>query len=199
MTDAPGIRLFVAVPLGELLRAELADAVADLRAASHTNGEWRWMEPADWHVTLAFIGWVEPGAPSGLAAALSSSVAGHAPFWVDTGGLGAFPGHARARVLWYGVADPDGRLADLAWAAGTATGAAQDRDRQLHAHVTLARSRDRRGTAPDPTWSDARLPAGRLDVDRVILYRSRVDRVPVRYEALAEAPLAAVVRPVAAT
>ena len=56
-----------------------------------------------------------------------------------TGGLGAFPSPGSARVLWYGVADPDGRLAAL---AGDLTGAlGLDGRGPFRPHVTLARAR----------------------------------------------------------
>lgn len=189
MTEARDIRLFVAIPLGDQLRSNLAKAVLDLRAGSRSAAEWRWTVAEDWHLTLAFIGWTDPAAVSGLAEAIRAAVAGHAPFRLETGRLGTFPGQGAARVLWYGVSDPEQRLAALARDIGAATGA--NHDRAFNAHLTLARSRDRWGSDLDPSWAAVTLPTGELRVDRVVLYQTHLERGPLRYEALAEVPLSA--------
>ncbi len=189
MTETRDVRLFVAVPLGDQLRSSLAKAMRDLRAASGSAAEWRWTAAEDWHLTLAFIGWTDPDAVSGLARAIGTAVAGNPPFRLECGRLGTFPGHGAARVLWYGVSDPDQRLAALARDISEATGA--DHNRVFNAHLTLARSRDRWGSELDPTWATATLPMGELWVDRVILYQTHLERGPLRYQALAEVSLPA--------
>jgi 2'-5' RNA ligase len=173
-------RCFVAVPIGERLRAELAAAADHWRPRPDLEGL-RWTDPAGWHVTLAFLGSVDASAVPELAARLEP-IRDHAPMRLATGGLGAFPSRRRARVAWYGIADPDRRLAqlgeDVARALGLDTGA------PFRGHVTLARARkdpiDLR-----PWLASASAPDGELAVERVELMRSHTGRGPARYETLA--------------
>jgi 2'-5' RNA ligase len=179
-------RCFWAVPLPQILRASLADAVAELRSDPAADADWRWSDPAGWHVTLAFLGGVAGDSVPRLLAAVSAAVRDETSFAMTTGGLGGFPSGRRARVLWYGVADPDRRLRSLAARVAAASGIVEAGP--FHAHVTLARSRDRRG-APTPTAPAGGMPDGSVEVDRVTLFRSHLGRGPARYEALGDAPL----------
>jgi 2'-5' RNA ligase len=184
----------VAVPISEQLRSDLSSAVTALRTDPEVDGAWRWTDPAGWHLTLAFLGATDPGSVPGLAEALALAVRDVEPFARRSGGFGAFPSSRAARAVWYGVDDEDGRLHALARAVHAALDIQPGR---FHAHLTLARARDRRGAdGAMITGMDA--PAGRIEVDRAILYRSLLGQGPARYAALAEA-LLGVARPVAAS
>jgi 2'-5' RNA ligase len=110
----------------------------------------------------------------------------YAGFTLDAGGVGGFPSRARARVLWYGVADPDGQLRRLAGAVRTAVGL--EHDDRFRGHLTLGRARERFGTDVR-ALAEMPCPVSKLDVDRLVLYRSHLGRGPARYEALAAVPL----------
>jgi 2'-5' RNA ligase len=178
-------RCFVAVPIDEELRAGLSKAVGDLRARDGADA-WRWTDAEAWHVTLAFLGATDPGSVPRLSSAVAAVARTHRPFTVVAGGLGAFPGQRRARVLWYGVADPRGELRRLAGDAARAVGL-PDEDR-FRGHLTLARARDRHGSDASSLQEVAVAP-GFLRVDRLVLFRSHLGRGPARYEALATLPL----------
>jgi 2'-5' RNA ligase len=183
-------RCFVSVPIGDDLRAALADALEGWKARSDLS-KLRWSDPAGWHLTLAFIGDTEPGAVERLTERLTAAASGHRRFELPTGGLGGFPSDARARVAWYGVADPDGRLERLAADVGRAVDL--EPDRPFTAHLTVARA------TPDRTdlraWvTEADAPAGVLPVNRVDLMRSHPRNGPARYELLASAPLGGAAR-----
>jgi RNA 2',3'-cyclic 3'-phosphodiesterase len=181
-------RCFVAVPLGERLRGELAQAVAELRARMPVLEEQlRWTDPAGWHLTLAFLGWVSPDSVEGVAGVVRDVATRHAPFTVTTGGLGGFPSRRQVRVLWYGLAGRSETLAALARETRAALG--HEDESPFRAHLTLARSRARheRGvTVPEVVWKSS-MPSGEIAVGRLILYRSHLGRGPAHYEALAEA------------
>ncbi len=83
-------RLFVAVPLGDELRASLAAAAEGWRRRPDLAGL-RWTDPDGWHVTVAFIGEVDPAGIPALARALDGSVRGRAARRLGTGALGGFP------------------------------------------------------------------------------------------------------------
>jgi 2'-5' RNA ligase len=182
-------RCFVAVPIGEVLRAELVAAVDEWRARPDLAGL-RWSDAASWHVTLAFLGSIQPSVVRDLTARLADAVDRHALMQRPTGGVGGFPSAARSRVARHGVADPDGALADLAGDVRRATGVEAA---AFRGHVTLARAR--RGPVDLRAWvQDADAPAGVLAVDRVQLMRSRLGRGPARYEVLESFTLGAAAR-----
>jgi 2'-5' RNA ligase len=179
-------RLFVAVPTGPDLRVAVEDCVRRLRDRSG-DANWRWSDPGGWHVTLAFMGATDPAVVPRLGAVLAEVADSHEPFVLQASGLGTFPSRSRARVIWYGVADPDGRLARLAGAVRAAVGLPPE-DR-FRGHLTLARARDRVGTDARGLLDDVPASESSLAVDRLILFRSHLGRGPARYEALATAPL----------
>ena len=137
-------------------------------------------------MTLAFRGATLPASIPRLVAALEDVARAHDGFTLEAGGLGGFPSRGRARVLWYGVADPQGRLRRLAGAVRAAVGL--EHDEQFRGHLTLARARERFGTDAR-ALAEMPCPVSRLDVDRLVLYRSHLGRGPARYEALAAVPL----------
>jgi 2'-5' RNA ligase len=180
-------RCFVAVPIGEALRADLAVAVDGWRAEAAAGGL-RWGDPPSWHLTLAFLGATRPEAVADVSTAVASIAATHRPMRLRTGGVGAFPSADRARVVWYGVGDADGRLAALAGDLRDALGL--DPVERLRPHVTLARAPGR-PLDLRPWAQRAAAPAGELRVDEVQVMRTHLGGGPARYEILASAPMGA--------
>jgi 2'-5' RNA ligase len=180
-------RCFVAVPAPPDLRLALEDAVAGWRREAGAP-DLRWADPAGWHLTLAFLGQTDAAQIPALAATLDEVVAAAVPFTISTGRLGAFPRPGAALSAWLGIEDLDGHLRDLA-AAVQAAVLDPDRRRPLRAHLTLGRSRARRGE-PLAGWLESRsFPAMPIGVSEVVLYRSHLGRGPARYERLAAAAL----------
>lgn len=183
MTDV--WRCFVAVPLGDDLRAALSHAVHRWRELPEL-ASLRWTDPNGWHVTLAFLGATDPSTVPGLMASLGFAMRGRVRSIHPTGGVGGFPSTARARVAWYGVDDAGGAVGALASAVRSGLGLPDEA--RYRPHVTLARARadavDLRGWA-----AAAAAPTGTLVVDRVDLMRSHLGRGPALYERLDSLPL----------
>ena len=178
-------RCFVSVPLPDPLRTALATAAAGWRLRDDLAGM-SWTDPAGWHVTLAFLGGTEPDRVPDLMRRLAEATAGHRRWLADTGGLGGFPSASRARVAWYGVADPDRTFVRLA--ADVRHALRIDDGSRFRAHVTLGRAR--RDPVDLREWiATASAPEGHLDVAGVELMRSHLGRGPARYETLAVASL----------
>lgn len=180
-------RCFVAVPLPELLRAELATAVEHWRADPRTDGL-RWADGSGLHLTLAFLGGQDPADLPVIEERLRSAAIGHRPSVAPTGRLGAFHRPGSARVLWYAVGDPEGALSALA--ADLAAALQTPPEEAFRPHVTLARARrrplDLRGWIEEASLE---APVGRLHVDGIRLMRSHLGGGPARYETLASIPL----------
>lgn len=173
-------RCFVAAPIPRVLRASLTDAVAPWAS----DAALRWSAPGSWHLTLAFLGAVDPATVREVRAQVARVAGRHQPMRLEASGIGVFPSPSRARVLWYGVQDPDGRLAvlagDLAGSLGLEAGS------PLRAHVTLARVRH--GSADLRRWvseASASAPTGTLEVRQLDLVRSHLGPGAPRYETLA--------------
>ena len=179
-------RCFVAVPLPAGLRADLTDVVAAWKGEPH-QPDLRWTDPAGWHMTLAFLGWIEAGLSEEILERMAAPARRARPVKLTAGGLGAFPSPARARVLWYGLADTDGVAASLASAIRHALAQIvprADDGTPFRPHVTLARARAERG-ADLRSWMTGRaVPSGVAPFERVILYRSHLGRGPAHYEPL---------------
>lgn len=176
-------RCFVAAGLPDDLRGALARAIAGWQADARTEGL-RWASADGLHLTLAFLGSVDPSAVPSIASAVRRVCGAHAPLAQPAGRLGAFARPGSARVLWYAVADPGGELAALA--ADVADALALKPDEPYRPHVTLARARrrpvDLRG------WievASAAAPAGLLRIEALHLMRSHLGGGPARYETLA--------------
>ena len=182
------LRCFVGVPIGEPLGSALREALGRLReAASADADDLRWIVPAEWHLTLAFLGATPEAEIPRLSDALQAVAADRRPFAVPTGGLGGFPSRRDVRILWYGLADRSRRLAELAIAVRIAMGC--ETRSPFRGHLTLARAHGDRGvTVPPRTWQ-VPMPEGELAINELILYRSHIGHGPARYETLSVARL----------
>jgi 2'-5' RNA ligase len=94
------VRLFVAVNLPADERRRAWAAAAPLRAAHLPV---RWVAEDAIHVTLRFLGEVEPDRVAGIQDGLGGAVRAARPFPVTIGGVGAFPSLDKPRVVWLGI------------------------------------------------------------------------------------------------
>ena len=129
----PGARLFFALRPPPPVRRELARAGRQFLR----SGGGRAVSPARLHLTLSYIGVVDPSRLSALLLAPRLVQAAPFPLCLDT--LGAF---ARVHVGWAGSLEPPPALLDLQARLGQALAEAgfHERERRDFApHVTLAR------------------------------------------------------------
>ncbi|GAC1353531.1 MAG: hypothetical protein NVS3B10_02510 [Polyangiales bacterium] len=170
------MRLFFAVPPSSSTRAALDTALAPTRAA--LEGEPIAWEPAHrLHVTLKFLGEVDPSRVEALIAAAAPIVARHAPFAIEVAGLSAFPDASAPRVLWLGAATGAEPLAALAADLDEAiagVGCARD-ERPYVPHLTCARARSTAGERALGALLAAghSVPRTALAVTAVTLFESR--------------------------
>ena len=96
------LRLFVALELGEALRAELDKLERALRVIPDMRAV-RWVEPKNIHLTLKFLGNTEKRRVNGVTAALERAAHGIAAHELAAEGLGAFPNLNRPNNIWVGL------------------------------------------------------------------------------------------------
>ena len=183
MREARSVRLFVGVPIAGDLREEL---LRHLEAAGAPLPG-RAVPPANWHLTLRFLGATDVERHRRVAAGLRRiAMPG---FELSLAALGAFPRPARATVLWIGVGDGARELRALAAAAAEAAvhaGFAPE-PKPFSPHLTLSRIR----SPADVRAVVERAPAfgGRMEVDAFVLFRSHLGRPAPSYEIVERFPL----------
>jgi RNA 2',3'-cyclic 3'-phosphodiesterase len=141
------MRTFIAVPLPEDVRAGLNEIQAKLR---EFRADVRWTAIPSIHLTLKFLGEIDPATLPGLARGLREATRADAPFELALHNLGGFPDLRRPRVLWCGLSGDLEILASLQRAvesACTTAGLAAE-DRAFQPHLTLGRVQGKSNLQP---------------------------------------------------
>lgn len=105
-------RVFCAIELPILVREKIFEHIRRLRDAAPDSPA-SWSRAENVHLTLKFAGEIPRSRVDDFSHAAANSVAGLTPFEIGIGNTGAFPKHGTPRVLWIGVDDYTGRLAEL--------------------------------------------------------------------------------------
>lgn len=175
-------RLFVGIRPPQTVRDLLIDAIGD-------SPDFRWQEDAQLHLTLRFIGEVERPLANDLVDALGRITA--PAFELRVNGTGRFE-QRNGGALWAAV-EPKAPIAALAAKVERVcqqVGLEPER-RAFHPHITLARWKGRRSREVKDFLTRTRgLASGPFDVDRFILFESRLSRHGAHYEEVASYPLA---------
>jgi 2'-5' RNA ligase len=124
-------RLFVAIDLPERIKDDITSTYMAIPGT-------RWVEEAQLHITLRFIGEVDNTITENIMHSLKS--ASVSPFNLTLKGVGHFPPRKIPRILWVGIANnPDLiRLQNKIERSITSTGIEPD-TRKFHPHITIAR------------------------------------------------------------
>jgi len=138
------IRTFIGVDVGKSIRDRLIALQGTLGQA---GTDVKWVEPANLHVTLLFLGEVEDRQVAKICAMVAETTANHQSFRLSVEGAGAFPTPRRPRILWAGIGDGADALVALHDDLETPlTKLGYRREgRRYKPHVTLGRIRS---TAP---------------------------------------------------
>jgi 2'-5' RNA ligase len=149
-----GKRLFVGVRVSVQTANALAQACETLqRRTKDAKLDLKWVAPANYHVTLKFLGFTRDDAVGAVRDALETALRGAEPLKFRTARLGGFPSLEKSSVLWAGVESERGEgrtgpgplqgVFERVEKAMTGIGYRPE-TRPFHAHVTLARLRETR-------------------------------------------------------
>ena len=172
------IRAFIAVTLPEPLTGFVSGVQQSLKARGLRIA---WVAPGNVHLTLKFLGDIEPADIDPIAAVMTECAQRTAPLMLSTAGLGVFPGLKRPRVIWLGITgdmprlivfqqDLDARLVDIG------TGRFKPDNRPFKGHLTLGRIK----TPPDSAVlvkalrETGRIGSNAFTVDAIHLMQSRL-------------------------
>jgi len=185
--EAKPVRLFIAVDLPERVKERLDALIEPYRPGVP---EARWTRPEGWHVTVKFLGATWPRLVGEVPAVVDEAARSVAAWRSGLTRVGAFPSPRRARVVWVGLADEDGRLAAVAGALDEGLRADfVPEKRALTPHLTLARLRTPANlaeTAPELLAAD--VTSEPFDLRELVVYRSHLSPKGATYEAVHRAP-----------
>jgi len=188
------VRVFVAVDIGDAVRREAARVVSALQMkleAAKTPPKVVWVKPAALHVTIRFLGEVQPDEVERIKRLLADPIA-MAPFEVQWRGIGTFPNNRHPRALWLGVIKGAAQLAAIeAEISKRLTGAAVEiDDRALLPHLTLGRVKMAGGGIDWPkVLQSAEVKNAASFIDRVTLYQSKLSQYGPHYTEIVSAAL----------
>jgi len=180
------IRSFIALPLPDEARARLAA----LRRAADPGAPVRWVAPDAIHLTLKFLGELEPERVDAVKGALARLGWGRGAFDFTLAGVGGFPSLARPRVLWAGVtggAETVVALAEQVEGALEPLGFPREA-RRFTPHLTIGRVKDVPRGGPRG-WGErfgaaAVLAPSVVRAETLVLYESRLSPSGARYSPL---------------
>jgi len=176
-------RVFCAVDLAANARASLMRQINRLREeVPHAQASWSREENT--HLTLKFLGDIQTSRLSNLSNAAARAVANLSPFPITIQETGVFPKHGAPRVLWIGVKDESGKLAELnsRLEEECAREGFAKEVRPFHPHLTIARLRKPQG-ARTLAAAHKEMPFERADVpiEELLVIRSEPSPTGSRY------------------
>jgi 2'-5' RNA ligase len=176
MTDL--IRAFIAVTLPDPLAGLVSEVQQTLRAQGLRIA---WVAPGNVHLTLKFLGDIEPTDIDPIAAVMSECAQRFVPLTLSAGALGVFPDLRRPRVVWLGITgdmpqliafqqDLDARLVAMG------KGRFKPESRPFKGHLTLGRIKARTdsGILVKALRETGRVESDAFTVDAIHLIQSRL-------------------------
>jgi 2'-5' RNA ligase len=201
-------RLFLAAPIPPPVTALVDRTIGSLR-----DEPWpvKWNNPGNAHITLHFLGEIDPARADLLRMALHAPIEQHPAFELRTADLGVFPTMKRPRVIWLGLYGPAHRLHTIQEAIGATLRELEFEveEREFHPHITLGRVRSERNTkirdlplairqrlerAAETGEVSSKDPIP-LPIEEILLVRSHLGPSGPRYETIERYPLAPALPP----
>lgn len=148
----------------------------------------RWVDLHDYHITLAFLGAVNPEKLQSVIQLVGDAINKQKVFTLEIEGLNVFGAQKSPRIFWGAVNEvkPLFQLQEIVHNTCLAAGFALE-TRPYHPHITLAR---KWGGSEDFNRDDLVMhnpfkeQALSFQVSEVVMYKSNVEKTP-KYEAIA--------------
>ena len=185
------MRAFLGIDLDEGVRGDLTSLSEAVRHATPGWSNEKWVPADNLHLTLRFLGEIDPDMAEDLVARLSVALRGVESFILPClVALEPVPGPGRARMLWTSYKDPDGRCAALSATVNDALAefGIGPEERPFVPHVTLVRARRPRPFAC-PAGVSATHTCSSMSVGCVTLFSSVLSRSGPHYDRIAHIPL----------
>ena len=184
------MRTFIAIEMDKAVVEKLEAIRHRLQKA---DADVKWVEPENSHLTIKFIGEIDPAKVDAIKAEMQQAAVTVKPFELAVHTAGSFPKGRPPRVLWVGVHDASGSLARLhaELENGLAKLGIEPEGREFAGHLTLGRVRSRKNVRKLAEMLAAENPAelGSSHVDGLTLFESKLDARGPKYTALAHIQL----------
>ena len=134
------MRLFIALELPDEVKQAAAKVMGRLKSS---GADVKWIRPELMHVTLKFLGEVEPERAKAIGASLEEACGKTKPLALFMAGAGSFPARGKPKVVWLGLGGELEGLAKLSqrvYSSMEGLGFAPE-DRPFSPHLTLGRMR----------------------------------------------------------
>ena len=178
------MRTFIAVPLPQECQSLLAELQGKMRPLV---ADVRWVAISSIHLTLKFLGEIDPALVPKLVESLRDSSAGESLFKISLCGLGGFPNLRNPRVIWCGLSGDTGKLSALqskVEQACVGLGFSPE-ERAFQPHLTLGRVQGKRNLQSVLDYIRIAPAFERVfDVDRFHLYKSVLSHRGATYTVL---------------
>lgn len=178
------MRAFLCLPLSDSVKHALGRIADDLRTRCAISA--RWVRQENYHITLRFLGDIDPNLTLDIDRRLRPIADAEVPFQCPLDRIGTFPRPERARVLWVGGSAPE-PLQSLARQVNSALVHLDFPRTRIDplAHVTLARFH----APPCPGLADllsqpTMRPALQIPVERIVLMQSTLTSRGACYDPL---------------
>ncbi|MBU4565204.1 MAG: RNA 2',3'-cyclic phosphodiesterase [Desulfarculus sp.] len=185
------MRSFIALEMPPEVKEFAAGLIKELKPS---GADVKWVEPMNLHLTLKFLGEVDPSATADIITALEGALAGRSAPGLSAAGCGAFPNARSPKVVWLGLGGQTDLVAQMARAVETALEPLgfEAEKRAFKPHLTLGRvRRPRRGAGAPSTAPLSRALAAlaaaagpSFRADRVVLMKSTLTGSGPIYESL---------------
>ncbi len=183
-----GWRVFCAIELPRQTRIRLLSQIEKLQTLA-PEVRASWSRESNIHLTLKFLGETPQPQLRKFDSAMSRAVKGFSPFPILISGSGVFPGPRDPRVLWVGISDPEGGLANLHLQIeieGEREGFTREA-RQFHPHLTLARLRTREGARElARVHEELQFAPEEITVNELLLIRSELSSTGSKYSTISK-------------
>ncbi len=165
----------------------LRDVQDELMKKTGRTKDVSWTRPESIHLTLKFLGEIDPERVEGIYLELKKAAEGISPFSLSACGVGGFPGLKAPRVIWVGIKESaaltqlqkniDERLAEFGF---------EKEDRPFHPHLTLCRIKSASagrdiGKAASDVGHEAYVA---FKADSFVLFKSELNPKGAKYTAL---------------
>lgn len=184
------MRSFLAVELPGELKRELGRILEELRQC---GADVKWVRPEAIHLTLKFLGEINPEQVGETRLAVQEVARYHGPFKIEARGLGCFPRLEQPRVVWVGLEGEKWKLEALQRDVENALmkfGFPKE-ERPFKPHLTLGRVRSPKARLAlvEKLKDRKEMQVGEFIVGSVILFKSELLPSGARYTKLWEEKL----------
>jgi 2'-5' RNA ligase len=149
----------------------------------------KWVNPHGIHLTLKFLGYVDPDRIPEIQDSLTGISNHFPPFPIRVSGCGFFPNARRPNVLWAGVHSESLLPLHQQIESSMERLGFEKENRPFSPHLTLARFKNTRGPLPSlirETGKDSELEIGDFAANSFSLYESILKRQGAEYHNLKE-------------